>query len=182
MAVAGLLIPNDCDLKARSLELDDDFEAKSAHFSSENNQIRFGGVTGITLHVQQVLSDRTVSIQDPLANSLLVQSTPGQSVAQATSISTAVTLNALSGRILTVNPALAAGARASFTLNNNQLSAGRNLYLTLVDYANHSSLDTGFPLLSASGVVGNGTARINIFNNSGADAINDQLLIGFLVA
>ena len=55
----------------------------------------------------------------------------GGTVTQATSKSTAVTLNQPSGRITLNNASLAAGATASFTLNNTRIAASDSLHLTL---------------------------------------------------
>ena len=55
----------------------------------------------------------------------------GGEVTQATSKSTAVTLNKQSGRITLNGAALGAGATASFTLNNTTITGNDTLLLTL---------------------------------------------------
>lgn len=48
----------------------------------------------------------------------------GASVTQATSKATAVTINALTGKITTDNAALGSGGRVTFTVNNSMVEAG----------------------------------------------------------
>lgn len=55
----------------------------------------------------------------------------GSTVTQATSKGTAVTLNTPSGRVTLNGAALAAGATASFTLNNTSITESDTLLITL---------------------------------------------------
>ena len=97
----------------------------------------------------------------------------GGAVTQATSKSTAVTLNKLCGRITMHGAALAAGAIVSFTLTNSNIGVNDVLVL------NHVSGGTAGPyLLNAQPA--NGSAVINVRNTS-AGSLSQAIVIGFVV-
>ena len=115
---------------------------------------------------------------------MAVNATPLQSlyvtgaVTQATSITTSVTLNTLSGVITTVSSTLAAGASAIFVLNNTYIKDTSKILLT-VEYL---STATGIPVVRTSSITGSsGAARIVLSNAAAAAALNDVVRIHFLI-
>lgn len=98
----------------------------------------------------------------------------GGTVTQATSKSTAVTLNKPSGRITLNGAALAAGATASFTLNNTAITENDTLLLTL---SGSMSTMVNYNIWS---YVANGSAIIAIKNIS-AGSLSDAPTINFAV-
>ena len=85
----------------------------------------------------------------------------GGTVTQATSKSTAVTLNKPSGRVTLNGAALAAGATASFTLNNTTIAEGDTVLLSLsgamgtfVNYNLWSYVGAGYVLIAIKNVSG----------------------------
>lgn len=98
----------------------------------------------------------------------------GGTVTQATSKTTAVTLNKLSGEITLATGALAAGAIATFTLNNNQVAAGDQIVTS------HHSGGTVGPYLINGRVTGAGVCSIAIRNTSAA-SLNEAPVIKFNV-
>jgi hypothetical protein len=98
----------------------------------------------------------------------------GGTVVQATSKSTAVTLNKLTGEITMNAAALAAGAIATFVLNNSQIAAGDMLVLS------HHSGGTIGPYLLNGRVTGAGAASIAVRNTS-AGSLSEAVVIKFAV-
>jgi hypothetical protein len=98
----------------------------------------------------------------------------GGSVVQATDKTTAVTLNKPTGRITTAVSALAAGASATFTLNNSYLTANDVLGLNLVA----SSVASSYRIEVIN--VTSGAAAIRITNVS-AGSRSDVLALQFVV-
>jgi hypothetical protein len=97
----------------------------------------------------------------------------GGTVTQATSKSTAVTLNKKCGQITMHNASLAADTTVSFTLTNSTLVATDLLVL------NHVSGGTaGSYLLNAQ--CGSGSASINVRNIT-AGSLGEAIVIGFAV-
>ena len=97
----------------------------------------------------------------------------GGTVTQATSKSTAVTLNKKCGQITMHNASLAAATTVSFTLTNSTLVATDLLVL------NHVSGGTaGSYLLNAQ--CGSGSASINVRNIT-AGSLGEAIVIGFAV-
>jgi hypothetical protein len=85
----------------------------------------------------------------------------GGTVTQATSKSTAVTLNKPSGRVTLNGAALAAGATASFTLNNTTIAEGDTVLLSLsgamgtfVNYNLWSYVGAGYVLIAIRNISG----------------------------
>lgn len=100
----------------------------------------------------------------------------GGTVTQATSKSTAVTLNKPSGQITMSNAALAAGQTVSFVLNNSLLSVGDALLVT-VDVG----VSGGAGQYQAWGYgCGWGTAQIALRNNA-PGSLSDAVVLGFKV-
>jgi len=97
----------------------------------------------------------------------------GGTVTQATSKSTAVTLNKKCGTVTMHNAALAADAIVSFTLTNSTIAA------TDVVVLNHASAGTaGKYALNAQAAAG--SASINVTNIS-AGALSEAIVIRFAV-
>ena len=114
--------------------------------------------------------------------SLAVNAAPLQSlyrtanVTQLTSITTAVTVDALNGVITTVSSTLAANARTSFTVNNDLVVAGSRI-LVSVEY---DEAATGIPVLGVSDIA-NGSFKVVISNGAGVDALNAALRVHFII-
>jgi hypothetical protein len=99
----------------------------------------------------------------------------GGSVTQATSKSTAVTLNKSAGRVTTHAASLANGAVVSFVVNNSQVAATDTINLNLQSgNAAASAYRYWVEAVSA------GSFRIVIENRSGA-ALAEALLFNFAV-
>ncbi len=97
-----------------------------------------------------------------------------QSVTQATSITTAVTLDALCGSVTTVSSTLAGAATTAFTVNNSLVKTTSKVFLTLVyDGA-------GIPVVTVQRMF-NGSFIVEINNAAAATALNNTLTINFLV-
>lgn len=97
----------------------------------------------------------------------------GGTVTQATSKSTGVTLNKISGEITTDAAALAAGVSASFTLTNSTIAATDRIIL------NHLSGGT-FMAYDLDAQAGAGSATIGLRNRTGG-ALSEAIVIGFTV-
>jgi hypothetical protein len=98
----------------------------------------------------------------------------GGTVTQATSKSTDVTLNKPSGRVTLNGAALAAGATASFTLNNTTIAEGDTVLLSL------SGAMGTFVNYNLWSYVGGGYVLIAIKNISGG-SLSDAPTINFAV-
>jgi hypothetical protein len=98
----------------------------------------------------------------------------GGTVTQATSKSTAVTINKLTGEITLNAAALAAAGIVSFTLNNSNLVAGDQLVCT------HHATGT-FGAYTINGrVTGNGTAIVTVRNNS-SSSLSEAIVVKFSI-
>ena len=98
----------------------------------------------------------------------------GGSVVQATSKSTGVTLNKLSGQITTNAAALAAGASAAFTLTNSQIAASDTVLVTIASGATSGSYVVQVEATAA------GSCRIQLRNVS-AGALSEAVVLNFAV-
>ena len=96
-----------------------------------------------------------------------------QSVTQATSITTAVTLNALCGSVTTVSSTLAGAGTTAFTVNNSLVKTTSKVFVSLVYNG------TGIPVVTVQSIA-NGSFVVEI-NNAAATALNSTLTINFLV-
>lgn len=97
-------------------------------------------------------------------------------VTQGTSITTAVTVNALNGVITTVSSTLAANARTSFTVNNPLVAAGSRI-LVSVEY---DEAATGIPVVGVADIAA-GSFKVVLSNGAGTAALNAPLKIHFLI-
>lgn len=100
----------------------------------------------------------------------------GGTVTQATSITTAVTLNKLSGTITTVSSTLAAGVDASFTLTNSTIAATDVVLVSIKSYAGTSD---GIPIAKVQATAA-GSCVINL-HNQGAVTLDAVIVINFVV-
>lgn len=96
-------------------------------------------------------------------------------VTQATSISTAVTCNSLSGVITTVSQTIAAGAEGEFTVNNSEVAATD---VVVVAIKTHTSAGDFIAAVSA---VADGSFKIRLTNLNASTAGNNVLVINFAV-
>jgi hypothetical protein len=128
-----------------------------------------------TNHFEVDHSAAAISTNMPLQSTAAVGYVAGAggTATQATSKSTGVPLNKLSGEITMNAAALAAGAIVSFTLTNSQIAAGDRIIL------NHVSGGTlGAYALNAS--AGAGSAAIHV-RNATAGSLSEAIVIGFAV-
>ena len=106
--------------------------------------------------------------------------TGGSTVTQASSRSTGVTINALSGTITTDTTSLAAGASAEFTVTNSSVAADDVILLT---QRSGSSLVAGVAGVAIVQVVtvAAGSFIISVQNGSSTTADTGAIIINFLV-
>jgi hypothetical protein len=97
-------------------------------------------------------------------------------VTQGTSITTAVTVEALNGVITTVSSTLAANARTSFTVNNALVTAGSRI-LVSVEY---DEAATGIPVLGVADIA-NGSFKVVLSNGAGSAALNNVVKVHYLI-
>ena len=97
-----------------------------------------------------------------------------QSVTQATSITTAVTLNALVGSVTTVSSTLAGAGTTAFTVNNTTVKSTSKVFVSLV-YSG-----AGIPVVTVQSVA-NGSFVVEINNAAAATALNAVLTINFII-
>lgn len=96
-------------------------------------------------------------------------------VTQATSISTAVTCNALVGVITTVSQTIAAGAEGEFTVNNDQVAATDVVVACIKDHTSAGDFIVAVSDVSA------GSFKLRLTNLNAATAGNNVLVLNFLV-
>jgi hypothetical protein len=98
----------------------------------------------------------------------------GGTVTQATSKSTAVTLNTATGNITMNNAALPAGTIVSFTLNNTSIAATDQIVVT------HESGGTTGAYTVNGRVTGAGTAGIDVRNNT-SGSLSEAIVLRFSI-
>jgi len=96
-------------------------------------------------------------------------------VTQATSITTAVTLNTFNGVITTVSSTLAANATTFFTVNNSNVTAASRILVT----AQYDEAATGIVVLSVSDIAA-GSFKV-VISNGGNAALNNVVRIHFMI-
>jgi hypothetical protein len=102
--------------------------------------------------------------------------TSGQTaVTQATSITTGVTCNALSGVITTVSQTVAAGAEADFVVTNNKVAATD---VITVNIKTHTSAGTFAASVAA---VASGQFTVRLTNLHASAAGDNVLVLNFIV-
>jgi predicted ThiF/HesA family dinucleotide-utilizing enzyme len=97
------------------------------------------------------------------------------SVTQATSKSTAVTLNKSAGRITMNNASLATATNATFTLNNSLISANDTVILTI---SGGQATPGSYNVFANS--LGAGTVSITLRNISGG-TLSEAIVINFAI-
>jgi len=97
-------------------------------------------------------------------------------VSQLTSITTAVTVDALNGSITTVSSTLAANAKTSFTVNNSKVTGASRILVSVV----YDEAATGIPVLGVSDIA-NGSFKVVISNGAGVAALNAALRVHFII-
>jgi hypothetical protein len=96
-------------------------------------------------------------------------------VTQGTSITTAVTVNALNGVITTVSSTLAANLKTFFTVNNTLVAAGSRIIVS-VEY---DEAATGIPVVGVSDIA-TGSFKV-VLSNGGSAALNNVVKVHYLI-
>jgi hypothetical protein len=96
-------------------------------------------------------------------------------ITQGTSITTAVTVNALNGIVTTVSSTLAANAKAFFTVNNTDVTATSKILVSV----QYDEAAAGIPVVGVSDIA-DGSFKI-VLANGGNAALNAVVKIHFLV-
>jgi hypothetical protein len=97
-------------------------------------------------------------------------------VTQLTSITTAVTVNALNGVITTVSSTLVANAKTSFTVNNSLVAAGSRI-LVSVEY---DEAATGIPVVGVADIAA-GSFKLVLSNGATIGSLNNVLKVHYLI-
>ena len=124
---------------------------------------------GIAYSDQDLIGSDTVYVTGVLGYSTAGQGT----VTQATSKSTAVTLNKSAGQITMNNAALAGATAVSFTLNNSFISANDLLIL------NVGSGGTAVAYTVYTSSISAGSAVITLRNMTAATSLSEAVVINF---
>ena len=98
----------------------------------------------------------------------------GGTVTQATSKSTGVTLNKVTGQITMNNAALAAGAEVAFTLTNSSIAATDVVAVSIASGGTSASYATSVTAVAA------GSCEITVSNLS-AGSLGEALVLNFVV-
>lgn len=98
-----------------------------------------------------------------------------QTVTQATSITTAVTLNYVNGVITTVSATTAGAATSTFTVNNSKVLSTSIVNASIIGYSGTFTTN-GLPVVAVSAVA-NGSFKINIMNCHATNALAGTLKI-----
>ena len=123
------------------------------------------------------LSGASGSVSNNFTASDFLTSGNPATVTQFTSVSTAVTCNAIRGVITTFSCSVgASGFVGIFTLNNNQLSAGRSIQLTCADNGG-----AGIPYAWVSGSITGASVNIGLYNAYAGGVMTGTKLIYFHV-
>lgn len=125
---------------------------------------------GVAYEDQNIRGADVVYVDSELGYTAAAQGT----VTQATSKSTAVTLNKSAGQITMNNAALAATTSVSFTLNNSYISANDTLIVTISSGATAASYNAWISGLSA------GSAVI-VLRNITAGSLSEAVVLNFAI-
>jgi hypothetical protein len=122
-------------------------------------------------------SDQNIDGADTLLsdNQLGYTAAAQGSVTQLTSKSTAVTLNKSAGRITMNNASLATATNATFTLNNNLISANDTVILTI---SGGQTTPGSYNVFANS--LGTGTVSITLRNISGG-TLSEAIIINYAI-
>ena len=126
---------------------------------------------GVAYSDQDLIGSDTIYVNGVLGYSTTAQGT----VTQATSKSTAVTLNKSAGQITMNNASLATATNATFTLNNNLVSNNDIIILTI---AGGQTTPGSYNVFANS--LGTGTVSITLRNISGG-TLSEAIVINFAI-
>ena len=126
---------------------------------------------GVAYSDQDLIGSDTIYVNGELGYSTTAQGT----VTQATSKSTAVTLNKSAGQITMNNASLATATNATFTLNNNLVSNNDIIILTI---AGGQTTPGSYNVFANS--LGTGTVSITLRNISGG-TLSEAIVINFAI-
>jgi hypothetical protein len=104
---------------------------------------------------------------------------PSSTVTQATSVTTAVTINAVSGIITTFSQSAAAEVTVAFTVNNSDVAATDKVIACITNYAGTFGTN-GIPVISV-GTVADGSFVVRVSNTHSANALSGAIKISFVV-
>ena len=96
-------------------------------------------------------------------------------VTQITSITTAVTVNALNGIITTVSSTLAANLKTFFTVTNPNVLAGSKILVSV----QYDEVATGIPVVGVSDIAA-GSFKV-VLSNGGSAALNNVVKVHYLI-
>jgi hypothetical protein len=97
-------------------------------------------------------------------------------ITQGTSITTAVTVNALNGVITTVTSTLAGATKTFFTVNNSNVLSTSKVIVSL----QYDEVATGFPIVTVSDIAA-GSFKVVITNAAAATPLNAAMRVHFLI-
>ena len=97
-------------------------------------------------------------------------------VTQLTSITTAVTVNALNGVITTVSSTLAADTKTSFTVNNDLVVAGSRILVSV----QYDEAANGIAVVGVADIT-TGSFKVVLSNSYGTAALNNVVKIHFII-
>jgi len=106
-------------------------------------------------------------------------SLPSSQVTQATSVTTAVTANNLSGIITCFTSTLAAQTAESFVVNCSNVVAGDRILVSIINYTGDYGTN-GLPCVAVNGV-GSGTFTIAKYNADTDTALSGVVQISYLI-
>lgn len=155
------------------------FTSTSGSFTDASGQLILGAFPNfIVLSAPTPAAGLTYTFEDVgVASSVVLSSRSTE--AQATNITTAVTLNAPSGVITTQTATAASGATQTFTVNNTVCFATSVVIVDLHQYSG-TYLTNGTPYVRVT-TVADGSFNISVINIHGTNALNGTLVIHFLV-
>ena len=149
----------------------------------DNSIVRWNGTTGNSIQGASLV---TISDAGALAAASSIKSSStsagigyatgaGSSVTQATNKTTAVTINTVCGQIVTNNAALAAGAEATFTVNNTSIAN------TDVIIANHTTGGTNGAYLVQCTNINGGVSFSMTITNLSAGSLSEAITINYAI-
>ena len=97
-------------------------------------------------------------------------------VTQLTSITTAVTVNALNGVITTVSSTLAADTKTSFTVNNDLVVAGSRILVSV----QYDEAANGIAVVGVADIT-TGSFKVVLSNSYGTAALNNVVKIHYII-
>lgn len=123
--------------------------------------------------INEITSGAGVTLDGVIAKDGSIELVKGN-VTQLTSITTGVTSTASSGTVTTVSSTIAAGASASFVVTNAFAKTTSKIFLNAFTSGN------GIPYAVVSAKA-NGSFTIKLFNVDAAAALNNTVLIDFVI-